>query len=309
MPWVIRNYYHFGKFIPFEHHASTVNFYTASIGINRNLMNDDVRKIVMQNEKIDIYNSKASSPVLMRQAAFKNIIQYPFLFIKNYFLRFFFLIKDFFSIIGWVVLIVVLFPLYYIRRKRDIEVLVLFLVYFVSIHAIFSVSLRYILPVLPVFYLLLGLGINQFISLRYRKKLITLESRLVFLFVFLPASVYLLGVTVLIREIWSLPRFIATSAKTDVYTAHRLGLEMVFDGKICEAKPNFVLALQEKPNNSQVISKIYSDLAVSEYACGQPREAESNAWRALVHNGCNINAIEMLKSLDSKKVPQPEGCI
>lgn len=146
-PWALRNYRQFHRFILFEDAASAVNIYTATLGIDRCVGDNDVR--LPDPEKDAFYRSAGNDSRfrLLKAEILPNLMAEPGVYLAGVARR---TVKGLLRY--WLLLPGIALAFY--RRDKLAVFLSLFCLFHVGLHATMSVQGRYFFPMLPFAYIL-----------------------------------------------------------------------------------------------------------------------------------------------------------
>ncbi len=153
LPWVARNAYQFQRFIPFEDHAATRNFFAATIGVTKNVPGA-YQDILASWEDPGWRDSGDMSHMTSR--AFRRIVAEPMAYGFSCLRRLAYLLS-----IHWGVFFLAGFGAILCRRAPGIQVLTLLCGYFVLIYTPMTVEARYLKPLLPCLLILAGCAVAQ----------------------------------------------------------------------------------------------------------------------------------------------------
>jgi hypothetical protein len=278
--WTARNLHFFGRLIPMEDRAATGGLYAASAGIDLGPSLDDVFGRFL-SERPDMRGHGQDEQLdAMRGQTLANIAARPWTYIKGTLRRWALSVRMAFGQSGWLTLPALIIGLWFARRDAAFQALLLFTVYFVSIHSVVSLSSRYFAPLAPVLCILAaycGRGIKRYFTPDLKAGMF---ANFVF---FCLAALWLAANAGLAREVFVM-RGVA-------WGAHNKAITLMTPAGGCQANGLLDKALARPPSNPATLSKLYSDKAVAVYFCFKDVEAARGlARKALAIDPGNISA-------------------
>jgi len=252
-PWVARNAAVFGRFIPFENGAASINLWGASIGMLDNPM---VARMLGSPKHKDFLERMQQAPDLDRSRLYlretlKNIARRPMPFFLNFFRRLPILWRE-----QWILLLLAL-P-FLLRRPlpQGSGIIILMLAYF-NIHAFMGVTPRYARPVFGVSCVAAALGLRALLTPASKSKRPLVWPRLAATAGgALLAVIYLVAAGQLLAEAWRwrgrftyLPTEYLDSPRhyNVIKSGNAAGVEFEFQGRMRDAESIFTAVLRREP--------------------------------------------------------------
>lgn len=152
LPWAARNYYHFGRLVPFEDGASLANLYTATQGIDVCVQNKDIQFRDPAAAALYRTSGRAVQARLLKEGIKAELEAHPSVYLRGTLRRLYHGLLNF-----------PLLPLgllaAFLRREKVPLFLGGFCVLYIAAHAAMSTQPRYLFPALPGIYALSFYGV------------------------------------------------------------------------------------------------------------------------------------------------------
>ena len=159
-PWTLRNAWRLREFVPLERHASTVNLYTASLGMVETLSIGEALRLVEAGSAVGPEAGGDEHYRQMRRLIVENIVARPGRYLFSCARRLLRLAEiecwDYFSIFGPLILIAAALGAWRPLSGAEAGGATALLLYFFFIHAPMSVNDNYLVETIPLACLLAG---------------------------------------------------------------------------------------------------------------------------------------------------------
>lgn len=154
MPWVVRNFIHYRKFIPFEYLSQSCNLYLASQGY---IENDEGHYKCYINPLFNEKDSGYQKNKILLSNAIDNIIKNPIRYTVSTIKRFLYIFYHF-QPLFFLILIS-----YFYKKNIFTSFLTSIFLYFLLIHSLFAIEERYFIPLFFILNIILSIEITQFL--------------------------------------------------------------------------------------------------------------------------------------------------
>jgi len=161
LPWVLRNYHHFGELVAGERHTATGIFYTAAKGADYGLSGSDIDALAAAEIPGLASLSPAGRNRALKTGALLELRARPLDFLRGTARRLRLYLGILAGLAGIPCLLLALGALLRRPVNRGAWALAGLAAYFLGVHSFMSVSARYLYPLMPVVLLLAAAGLAE----------------------------------------------------------------------------------------------------------------------------------------------------